>query len=198
MSLVNITTTGCELAELRPYPSVSSTDSTVDVTPIVGPDGKTTFDLGIVPIVVTQEPEYEYYNYWAEESGNLATNSWQWSWGNGDTGVIGLPVGDGVEVIAMGFHADNTAAVTDDMQVDLYDIQGNAQVFIARIDVINSGQGIEDNMYQYDNLRSSPVAVPDGAVLAFRSGTEVGNVNGARVGVWTRQETGRLLVTDVT
>ena len=35
----------CELAELRPYPAVTSTDSTLDVTAVVGPDGKTTYDV---------------------------------------------------------------------------------------------------------------------------------------------------------
>ena len=47
MSLVSITTSGCELAELRPYPSVSSTDTSVGVSPILGPDGKTTFNLSV-------------------------------------------------------------------------------------------------------------------------------------------------------
>ena len=54
MALINHTATGCELVSLRPYPAVSSTDSSVGVTPVVGPDGKTTYDLLIPPGIVVE------------------------------------------------------------------------------------------------------------------------------------------------
>ena len=54
MALIYHTASGCELVSLRPYPAVSSTDSSVGVTPVVGPDGKTTYDLLVPPGIVVE------------------------------------------------------------------------------------------------------------------------------------------------
>lgn len=53
MALINHTSSGCELVSLKPYPAVASTGSTVGVTPVVGPDGKTTYDLDVPEHVIS-------------------------------------------------------------------------------------------------------------------------------------------------
>lgn len=145
---------------------------------------------------LTKEPEYEFYTYWAEESSTLSTNAWEWSWGNGDEGAVGLPIGSGYELISMSFHADKTASGQDDMEVSLYDIKANDRNLLYTLEIIDCGDGVNDNMHSYEDLRSNPILIPDGAVLAFRSGVEVGNIEGARVGIEVRRKTGREIVVD--
>ena len=147
-------------------------------------------------LAATIIPEYEYYNYWAEESGNSSDNNFQWSWGNGDSGVIGLPVGDGVEIIAVAFHADNGGSAGEDIQIRTVDIQNiNSLVTLHTLDVVAAGQGQDNNAHLYQDLRANPVVVPDGGVLSFETGVENGIYNGMRCGIWTRQLTGRQFLT---
>lgn len=143
-------------------------------------------------------PLYEYHTYWAEDSGNAADNGWLLSWGNGDVGLVGVPIGNNNELIAMGIHADNTSSANDDLQADLYDIQNAAApVFIARVEFVNVGDGQDDNAHVYTDLRGAPVAIPDGAVLAWRLGNENGAVSSYRVYAETRKDTGNTYVSDV-
>jgi len=145
----------------------------------------------------TPAPEYEYYSYWAEESAGLGANNLEWSWGNGDTGVIGLPVGNGVEVIAMAFHADVSPAVSS-VVIELLDIQNaSTNDIIQTITVVNNGDGQANNSHLYVDFRSAPIPCADGAVLAFGTGALTGAISSARCGVWTRQETGRNLLISV-
>lgn len=201
MSLINVTTSGCELAELRPYPSVTSTDGSVGVTSVVGPDGKTTFDLSSTGQFVT-EPLYEYRDIWAEESGTTDQNSAEWSFGNGATGYIGLPIDEGWEVEAIYAHFD-TYPATARIQIDLMNY-GMAIPGPAAANTITSitfsgstdGNGATNNAYKYEKL-PSPVPVPtiNGfTVLGFITRGESGNISDARVGVRLRRKVGDVLV----
>lgn len=200
MSLINVTATGCELAELRPYPAVASTDSSVTITPVVGPDGKTTYDVSAT-LTVTKQPLYEYRDIWAEESGALNQGSAEWSFGNGATGYMGLPIDDGWQVVSMYFQAD-TYAATAQVQVDLMDY-GNvassaASNTISSISLSNAtdGGGTTNNAYKYTDYPTPiPVIGPD-SVLGFITRTKVGNISDARVGVRLRRQIGEY-VSDV-
>ena len=49
-----------------------------------------------------------------------------------------------------------------------------------------TASGANDNM-SYTEILATPVAVPAGTTLGFRSITESGNINSARVAVWLRR-----------
>ena len=149
-------------------------------------------------LVVTKQPVYEYRDIWAEEGGALNNNSAQWSFGNGATGNIGLPIDAGWEVIGMYLHVDNNAAGTN-VTVDLVDFSDpvNAPT-IAQVIMINSGDGEANNGYIYrDYLGGAnvPAPVPAGAVLGFITATDNGASDG-RVGVRLRRQVGEF-VSDV-
>ena len=148
-------------------------------------------------ITVTKSPTYEYMDIWAEESGAIQTSQSEWSFGNGATGFIGLPVDAGWEVIAMSFHSDIWAAASS-AEVHLVDFQGTPTAtspVISTISVTNAGDGENNNAYLYDAF-PTPVAVPANAVLGFRTGTISGTVSDGRVAARLRRQTGEH-VTDV-
>lgn len=202
MSLINHTSTGCELVNLRPYPAVTSVDSSVGVAAILGPDGKTTYNL-TVDLSVTKVPMYEYRDIWAEESGATNAGSAEWSFGNGATGYMGLPIDAGWEVEAMYFQAD-TYAATATIQVDLMDYgntpsnaAANTITSISLSSAIDGG-GATNNGYKYEVL-TSPVPIPvngTSTVLGFITRTETGNISDARVGARLRRKVADV-VTDV-
>lgn len=146
---------------------------------------------------ITSMPLYEYRDIWAEEGSALSNNNSQWSFGNGAVGFIGLPIDDGWEVTDMYFHAD-TASATSDVTVHLVDMTtpSNAAPIISTVTVVDAGDGVANNAYVYETF-ATPVAVPAGAVLGFRTGTEVGAFSDARVGARLRREIGTY-VSDVT
>lgn len=150
----------------------------------IGPSGK----LEIDPAFLV--PEYRHDNYFVEESGNLSNSNYQWSWGNGDTGFIGVPIGSGCEIIAFSFNGDNAGA-NDTVSIDIVDMQ-NGQTIIHTFATTNQGQA--NNYNYYEDAENSPIALPDNMVLGFRTRTEVGIINGARIGLWTRRETGRMIL----
>lgn len=142
-----------------------------------------------VPVVI-----YEYRDIWAEESGGTNANTAEWSFGNGATGFMGLPIDAGWEVEAVYFHAD-TYAANASIQVDLMNY-GNtpsnaAANTIASIALANSadGGGATNNAYKYEPL-GSPVVIPvTGAstVIGFITRGETGNISDARVGARLRR-----------
>lgn len=149
--------------------------------------------------VVTKLPLYEYRDIWAEESGGLTANSSEWSYGNGATGFMGLPIDDGWEVEAMYFQADTYAATTA-IQVDLmsYNTPSNAAAnTIASISLANAadGGGTTDNAYKYET-QTSPQSVPAG-VIGFITRGLTGTASDGRVGARLRRQVGEY-VSDVT
>ena len=126
---------------------------------------------------------YEKIVVWAEEAGSLTNNNMQWSFGNGDAGFIGLPLPEDWEAYAVSFHADNTSNGSNTMVMGVGDISANG-VFTELLRFTASGAN--DNM-TYTQMLASPVAIPAGTNLGFRSITETGNINGARVAVWLRR-----------
>ncbi|GAA4974299.1 hypothetical protein GCM10023315_26010 [Algibacter aquimarinus] len=126
---------------------------------------------------------YEKVVIWAEEAADLANNQMEWSFANGDTGFIGIPLPEDWEAYAVSFHADNTSNGSNTMLMAVVDISGNgAFTEFFRF----TASGANDNM-SYTEVLATPVAIPAGTTLGFRSITETGNINGARVAVWLRR-----------
>ncbi len=126
---------------------------------------------------------YEKIVIWAEETSSVNSNSMQWSYGNGDTGFIGIPLPEDWEAYAVSFHADNTSNATNTLIMGVGDISANG-TFTELLRFTASGA--DDNM-SYTEILVTPVAIPVGTTLGFRTITETGNVNGARVAVWLRR-----------
>lgn len=149
-------------------------------------------------ITVTKLPLYEYRDIWAEENSGANTNTFEFSYGNGATGYIGLPVDEGWELIAMYLQADSGGSTTESIQVHLVDIGASpstAAPILYTLTVNQSGQGIDNNVWFYENL-TSPVSIPNNTFIGFRTGLEVGTWVDLRVGVRLRRQVGEY-VSDV-
>ena len=141
------------------------------------------------PTTTVMAPLYEYRDVWAEEGGSVNDGQAQWSFGNGATGNIGLPVGAGWEITEIGFHADS-ASNSAQVSVDVTDFGSGSAVTVATIDVaVADGHGQANNMYRVAEF-DPPVVVPDGAVLGFRTRSRSGSVSDARVCVRLRRQVG--------
>lgn len=133
--------------------------------------------------ISTNKIAYEKIVIWAEEAADLASNQMEWSYANGDTGFIGIPLPEDWEAYAVSFHADNTSNASNTMLMAVVNITGNgtfAEFFRF------TATGANDNL-AYTEILTTPVAIPAGTTLGFRSITETGNINGARVAVWLRR-----------
>ena len=75
-----------------------------------------------VMLGTTVMPQYEYKEIWVEESAAIGTGLAEWSWGNGDAGFIGQPVGSGWEITEFGFNADVGGAAGSFTGVSVYDL----------------------------------------------------------------------------
>lgn len=144
---------------------------------------------------VSTIPIYEYRDIWAEESSGTNPNSAEWSFGNGATGYMGLPIDAGWEVEALYFMAD-TYPATATIQVDLMNygnVASNAAAnTIASINLTSStdGGGTTNNAYKYESL-DEPVAIPvtgSATVIGFLTRGETGNISDARVGARLRRK----------
>lgn len=158
-----------------------------------GTDGADGADGATPVITVQQQPLYEHRDIWAEENGGAVSNSSQYSYGNGATGFIGLPIDNDWQVEAVYLHADSTLA-TGSLSVNLVDMStpSVAAPIIATVQVTTPGNGPAGNAYTYTPL-PAPVPVPNGAVLGFRTGTEVGAYSDIRVGARLSREIGQYI-----
>jgi len=157
-----------------------------------------------VSVVTETVSVYEYRDIWAEESSALTNGSAEWSFGNGATGFMGLPIDDGWEVEAMYFQADTYASQTR-IQVDLMDygnVPSNAAAnTITSISLASAtdGGGAVNNAYKYDKL-TTPVAIPTNGgvtVIGFITRSLAGAASDARVGARLRRKVADV-VTSVT
>lgn len=140
-----------------------------------------------------QEPLYETRDVWAEEGSGLNADSAEWSFGNGATGYMGLPIDEGWEVISMAFHADQFPS-TARVRVALVDYRtpSNAAANVIRAIELNGatdGGGVINNAFKFENL-ATPVPVPANGVLGFRTLAVTGAVSDARVYARLRRQIG--------
>lgn len=154
-------------------------------------------------LTVARAPLYEYRDLWAEEGGGTDANSAEYSYGNGSTGFIGLPIdGDeGWELVELRLNAD-TFAANAVLQVDAMAYPSNGPGSstantLASI-LVN---GATDGGGEVNNARKvvvlpTPVPVPTCA-LGFITRTRTGNSSDVRVFARLRRQTGTY-ISDVT
>ncbi len=112
---------------------------------------------------------YSTFPVWAEESATLSTNNNQWSYGNGDTGAIGIVV-DTLEVYAMSIDADIVGTSVD--------------IELMR-DGITTTTASFTGANEYIELTTA-IPYSQGQLLGFRTGTVTGTFNSVRVTAWCR------------
>ena len=122
---------------------------------------------------------YEKLVIWAENKGKLGNDKLEWSFGAESDGQIGIPMPEAWEIYAVSFNADESnfgdsvvMAVTNS-QTDT-----NLYTFVA--------SGTADNIV-FTQLLATPVAVPAGTSIGFRTVLENGDIKNARVAVWLRR-----------
>ena len=122
---------------------------------------------------------YEKIVIWAEENGKLSDNNTQWSYGNGATGIIGIPLPEDWEAYAVSFNADKNGG-TNTVQMAVINSNTDTNLFTF------TASGNADNMV-YTEILATPVAIPAGTSIGFRTVNETGNVEDARVAVFLRR-----------
>lgn len=118
--------------------------------------------------------------YWAEENGNLNTGTdsgFQFSFGNGSTGEIGLPVPlRGAKAIGMIYNAE---VIGTSATITLYKINNST--------ITSTGQSITLASPNYEGMTifGTPVSIADDSseVFAFRTTATSGTWTDVRVGV---------------
>ncbi len=182
------------MANLREHKVVGSLPATLEPDSVyyvrvgAGLDVYVTNSTGtIVAVPLNTQISYEYRDIWAEESGAATNNNTQWSFGNGATGIIGLPVGNNWEVTEMYFQADSGGSAAESISVEMIDIQTGTPANVSTISVTGAGDGQDDNAHLITTY-GTPITVPDGAVLGFRTVSEVGAYIDMRVGARLRRQ----------
>ena len=146
---------------------------------------------------------YEYRDIWAEEGGAVTANSAEWSFGNGDTGFIGLPIDQGWEVEALYFNAD-AFAPNGAVRVDLMDYGASPSNAVSNtiatisLNSPTDGGGAANNAFKYKAV-DPPEPIPvtgDATVLGFITRVSFGTISEARVGARLRRKVGEY-VSDV-
>lgn len=121
---------------------------------------------------------FTIFPIWAEENGNLSNNNAQWSFGNGSTGFIGIPLGINCELFAISLNADSPGASVS-------------------INVQRDGANIATPTFTSNNQVIAITAIPytQGQLLSFQTNTAVGTWTDVRVCVWFRVKSTALFPT---
>ena len=157
----------------------------------IQPDGTVVTNLALN---ASTEPLYEHRDIWAEESAGLTANNAEWSFGNGATGVVGLPIGENWEVVEMGFQADVYSAGTS-ITIDLIDISdGTTNNTISSMSLTNEndGGGGVNNAFKLQ-VFDPPVAIPaqnGQGCIGFITRGFSGTASDARVSARMRRQVG--------
>lgn len=142
---------------------------------------------------IEKEDLYEYMDIWAEESGQTTANSAEWSYGNGATGFIGIPMEEGWELIQLKLHADTFAAfsvLTVDAMAYPLSSPGNAIAnTISTISINGSTDGGGSTNNAFKILDITPVPVPT-CIFGFITRTSTGNSSDVRVAARLRRKSG--------
>lgn len=112
---------------------------------------------------------FTVFPIWAEENANLSNGNTQWSFGNGATGFIGIPMGLDCELFAVSFNADSFGTS-------------------ASIDIQRDGATISTPNFTTNNqvINITPVPYTQGQLLSFQTNTVVGTNTDCRVCAWFR------------
>ena len=121
---------------------------------------------------------FTIFPIWAEENAGLANGQAEWSFGNGATGFIGVPMGIDCELFAISLNADAPGtSVTIDIQRD--------------------GAVVATPSFSANNQVNTISAVPFslGQLLSFQTNTVTGTWTDVRVVAWMRVKSTALFPT---
>jgi len=124
---------------------------------------------------------YEKIVIWAEEAATLANNSLEWSFGNSATGRIGIPLPEDWEAYAVSVNSQTNGA-GDSVEIAVINAVTNTNIFTFTA----TATAVDDNM-AYTEILATPVAIPAGTCLGFRTVTVTGSFNDNRVAVFLRR-----------
>lgn len=121
---------------------------------------------------------FTIFPIWAEESGNLSNNNAQWSFGNGSTGFIGIPLGITCELFAVSINA-NTVGTS------------------VSINFQRDGSNVITQNFNSNNqvIAFTAIQYSQGQLLSFRTNTAIGTWNNVRVCAWFRVKSTALFPT---
>ncbi len=122
---------------------------------------------------------YEKIVIWAEEAAELQNNSLEWSFGNNAEGQIGIPLPENWEAYAVSFNADlsNPGSTA---QIAVINSATNTNLFTF------TASGATNNIV-FTEILATPVAIPAGTSIGFRTVLETGRIRDARVAVFLRR-----------
>ncbi len=128
---------------------------------------------------------FETIIIWAEENGGINPNSNEWSFGNGSTGQIGIPIINDWEIYGMSLQVLN-ATGSGSVTVAAWNRTTNTQFGSAEITGTAAGSGGPINA----TITFDPTIIPvsSGDVIGFRTTAESGTLSNARVAVWLRRQ----------
>jgi hypothetical protein len=140
-----------------------------------------------IDIDSTGQPIYEKIIIWAEENGAISNNNPEFSFGNGATGNIGIPIVDDWELYALVVNADVNNAGSN-VTIDVMDWTTS--------DVLLT-QNVPNNNGAVNNyvgiIKGLNIPVVEGTTLGFRTNTETGAISDVRAGAWLRREIGNFI-----
>ncbi len=121
---------------------------------------------------------FTIFPIWAEENAALANGQTEWSFGNGSTGFIGIPLGIDCELFAISFNADSFGTS-------------------ASIDINRDGTAVATPNFTSNNQVIAITAIPytQGQLLSFETNTVSGTTTDARVCAWMRVASSALFPT---
>ncbi len=129
-------------------------------------------------VLQAESQAYEKIVIWAEESGGMTNNNSQFSFGNGATGSIGVPLVEDWEIYAVSFQADVFSGAGPDMAVlDMGD-----SVTTTTLLTFTAATN------PYTEILAAPVPAPAGTGVGFRTVTENGTHSDVRVAAWLRRQ----------
>lgn len=121
---------------------------------------------------------FTIFPIWAEENGGLTNGNAQWSFGNGATGFIGVPLGIDCELFAISVNADSPGTSVS-------------------IDIQRDGATVTTPNFTINNEVIAITAIPylRGELLSFQTNTVVGTWTDVRVVAWMRVKSTALFPT---
>ncbi len=123
---------------------------------------------------------YEKIVIWAEEGANLNDNNLEWSFGNSATGQIGIALPEDWEAYAVSVNSQINGT-GDSAEIAITNSVTNTNIF-----TFTATATTVDNM-AYTEILATPVAIPAGTSLGFRTVTVTGSFQDIRVAVFLRR-----------
>lgn len=119
--------------------------------------------------ITTGSINYRYL-IWAEENGALNDTNNEWSYGNGATGVIGIPIYEDGELVGMTYNAETAGDATTEVEVRVNGSSVGGS--------ITPGNGVNNATTTF----GSPISVSTGDLIGFQTVT-AGGASDVRVSV---------------